>query len=94
MASERVIWKFGLDGHDPVVAMPAGGEVVAFDLQDGRPTLWAKVDPASPRVPRRFHVVGTGWEFAEPVVYRGMVQTAGGLVWHLLEDDLVPPAVD
>lgn len=86
MSEKRTIWKFGLDGHDPVLAMPAGAEVVVFDMQDGRATLWAVVDPAAPRSPRRFHVVGTGWEFEYPVAYRGMAQTPTGLVWHLLEE--------
>jgi hypothetical protein len=86
MNEKRTIWKFGLEGHDPVLAMPAGAEVVSFDLQDGQATLWAMVDPAAPRVQRRFHVVGTGWVFESPVTYRGMVQMPNGLVWHLLED--------
>lgn len=86
MIEKRTIWKFVLDGPDPVLAVPAGAEVVAFDLQDDRLAVWAMVDPAAPRAQRRFHVVGTGWEFEYPVIYRGMVQTSNGLVWHLLED--------
>lgn len=86
MNEKRTIWKFGLDGPDPVLAMPAGGEVVAFGLQDERLAAWVMVDPSAPRVQRRFHVVGTGWQFEYPVIYRGMVQTSNGLVWHLLED--------
>lgn len=86
MSEKRTIWKFVLDGHDPVLAMPYGAEVVSFDMQDGRATLWAMVTPAAARVQRRFHVVGTGWEFEYPVTYRGMAQTPTGLVWHLLEE--------
>lgn len=86
MTAKRTIWKFGLDGHHTVLTMPAGAEVVSFDLQDGHATLWAMVDPAAPRVERRFHVVGTGWEFDASVIYRGMAQTPTGLVWHLLEE--------
>lgn len=86
MTEKRTIWKFALEGFDPVLEIPAGGEVVAVDLQDGRLTMWAMVDPTEPRVQRQFHVVGTGETFDHPASYRGTVQMPNGLVWHLLED--------
>lgn len=87
MSDTRTIWKFVLDGPNPNVAMPAGAQVVAFGEQDGRLTLWAAVDPTAPRVPRRFTVVGTGWEFPATAKHLGTVQAPNGLVWHLMELD-------
>lgn len=83
----RQIWKFPIEGHDPVLEMPEGAKVVGFGQQGGQPVMWASVNPGAERVRRRFHVVGTGWDFNASWTYLGMVQMPNGLVWHLLEED-------
>lgn len=86
MSEKRTIWKFTLDSPDPVIELPAGAQVVEFASQHGHLCMWAVVDPAAPRVKRRFHIVGTGHEFEAWWSYLSTARMASGLVWHLLAE--------
>lgn len=84
----KQVWKFPLPVTGVnVITMPAHAEVLAFQLQDTAPTIWAKVDPIMMKMPRKFFLAGTGWDLPPDNVlkaYHGTVQ-AHGLVWHLFE---------
>jgi hypothetical protein len=86
VTEKRTIWKFPIEGMDPVLSMPESAEVVGFGQQDGGLVVWAIVDPEEFVRRRAFHVVGTGWDIDPGLTHRGMVQMPNGLVWHLLEE--------
>lgn len=55
------IWKFPLEVTDEqIVRMPAGSTILAVQVQQGTPCLWAKVDPESEQYDRRIFIHGTG----------------------------------
>lgn len=84
----NTMWKFEPEGMDPVIEMPDGAIIQAVGHQYGALVFWARVDPSAVRVLRRFHVVGTGWDFDASHDYLGMAQFPNGVVWHLLEEKL------
>jgi hypothetical protein len=81
------IWKFPLGYADDVItiAMPEGAAVLHVAMQDGRPHLWARVDPAAPKVLRHFRWAGTGHNLTNDVgEHLGTWTQAGDqLVFHL-----------
>ena len=89
-----VIWKWqfflgpGL-GSEHRLEMPLGAKVLTVAVQNGLPTLWARVpDADAPRELRRFVFVGTGneGELRASDEYLGTVQLAEGrLVLHIFE---------
>lgn len=89
----RAVWKFPLEITDyQTIEMPAGAQILSFDVQGVSPEymapcLWALVAPAMPREKRTFQMVGTGHQLPdEPGKFIGTVVTYGGtLVWHLFE---------
>jgi hypothetical protein len=87
-SSSSAVWKYSLAIQDVVeILLPEGAEVLCVAMQEGRPWLWARVDPKGPLRPRRFRVAGTGHEL-EPYVdrYIGTFQMLGGtLVFHVFE---------
>jgi hypothetical protein len=86
----RTIWKFPVAvTDDPVIRMPAGAQLLRFDLQDDVPTLWALVDDSSPVEDRTFRLAGTGHpldELRRNARYIGTVLMSAGLVLHLFEN--------
>ncbi|PXY33590.1 hypothetical protein BAY59_10945 [Prauserella coralliicola] len=91
------VWKFPLklvDEHGnvtdrPIITMPKKAVLLALQLQNDVPTVWALVDTDSDVERRRFLVVGTGqplpndgyqWAYA----YLGTWQQ-NGFVFHLFE---------
>ncbi len=85
MATNQV-WKYplALQVGDQPLELPEAAEVVHFNMQAGRPTLWALVNPDNRRLPRTFLVVGTGHPVPENTAYRGTCLD-GAFVWHLFE---------
>ncbi len=85
------IRKFALTFPGPT-PMPAGAKILAVGAQDGRPYLWALVNPEAPFVTRDLLVLGTGHD-AENAVWRPFLGTIhgveGGLVLHVFDED--PP---
>lgn len=85
MSDTRTIWKFGVDEK---VLMPRGSQILCIQTQDGKPRIWALVDPEVTQICRRFEIAGTGTEIEKAVglfFYVGTWQTATGFVWHLFD---------
>lgn len=91
----KTIWKFSIPGtlDDDVniaISMPDGAEILTLQMQDGKPVLWAIVDPYAPHERRYFKVVGTGQKHEQPLTwftksaYVATVQERH-LVWHIFE---------
>lgn len=69
-----------------ILDMPEGAEPLAVQMQDGTPTMWAKVHPDAQIVERRFYVCGTGHD-----IHPGAGRHVGtfqvlGMVFHVFED--------
>lgn len=80
------VHKYTLDGtgHNKLM-IPAGGEVLTAQMQDGRIRLWVKVNDKQIPVPRHFYVEGTGWQIEDiPLEYIATVQQLE-FVWHVFE---------
>lgn len=82
------VWKFVIADPETPVVMPEGAEVLHVGEQRGSVCIWALVDPAAPKVERRFVVAPTGGivppyrgRFLGSVLYAG-----GALVFHVWED--------
>ncbi len=81
----REIWKFPLEITDrQIVSMPRMHDFLTVQLQNGKPVLWAIVQPKSDREEVRIYCVGTG--NGESVLYDcprylGTVQITP-FVWH------------
>lgn len=85
----NTIWKYILELKDiQDVKMPFGANVLNAQLQDGKITLWAKVQSFNSPEPRRFIINGTGHELNdEGDIYIGTVQQLP-FVWHIFERPL------
>ena len=81
------IWKFPLFVSDEQsVDMPADAAILAVQVQNGVPCIWALVGPSFAPEPRTFRMVGTGHEFDGNGKHVGTFQLASGaLVFHLFE---------
>jgi hypothetical protein len=54
------VWKFTLALTDEqTIVIPQDAECLHVGMQDGRPCLWARVDPDSPDEEMSIRVVGT-----------------------------------
>lgn len=70
------------------VRMPAGARVIAVQVQDGDPVMWAVLDENAFDFTRTFRVVGTGQSFDDCHLCKhvGTFQLEGGaFVGHLFE---------
>lgn len=65
--------------------MPEGAWILAAQMQNGKPFLWASVDTDNPTKTRYFEIIGTGHEY-DPGG-KGYITTfqQEELVWHLFE---------
>lgn len=87
------VWKFPLDKKINgiiTVDIPKGGEILAVQVQNGRPHIWVLVNPQAEEESRYFEAYGTGHNIlcAESIKrnYIGTFQLAdGALVFHLFE---------
>lgn len=84
------VYKYPLDIQDEVVViMPKGARVLSIQVQNGRPCLWAAVDPREMTLEeRRFRIAGTGHPIQDDVVdgFIGTIQLYDGkLVFHVFE---------
>lgn len=87
----RTIHKYPLTPGLTNVLMPAGGEALTVQVQDGIPMLWARVDTDIGRVTRRVFAVPTGASLDElgPMArYIATVQIPAviPLVFHVFEE--------
>jgi len=84
------VYKYPLDIQDEVVVMmPKGARVLSVQVQNGRPCLWAAVDPNKMTLEERwFRIAGTGYPVEDSIIenYIGTVQMyEGKLVFHVFE---------
>ena len=81
----RTIHKYAFEVTDDVVIeMPAGAEVLAVQVQNGSPCVWAEVDTDAPMQKRTFRVAGTGHPLDLDRVWRrhvGTFQLRGGRLY-------------
>lgn len=89
---DRRVWKFVIHDFSGVndILTPLAAKVVLFDMQNGKFHVWFEVNPHSPTVERRLHVVGTGHTVPRFAIHRGSLQHEG-FVWHLYEARLAAP---
>jgi hypothetical protein len=87
--ARRVIYKHQIeltDGPQVIEVRGPGAQILDFQIQHGRLTIWTMEnyrsddDPAELRV----QVLGTGSEVEDGWAYVGTVQS-GTFVWHLME---------
>ncbi len=57
-------------------------QVLAFQVQDGIPTVWVEIDENLPYRNIEFQIIGTGWNFNSfGYTYLNTIQLHG-FVWH------------
>lgn len=83
----KKIFKYGplSFGETNSFDLPEVFHVVHFGLQDGRMYFWAEIDTQEGQYPRKFAVIGTGWDVPEGHMHLGTAQE-GSYVWHLYEN--------
>jgi len=85
------IWEFRIHITDkPLVAIPEEHEILCFQVQEGRPYIWALINRNSPIIQKRFRLLGTGNPIDANINltskdYIGTIQL-GVFVWHLFEN--------
>jgi hypothetical protein len=70
------------------IYLPKRHEVLAVQMQHGKPYMWVEVDETTEKEKCRFHIIGTGnpYEDEKHYLYIGTFQMYDGeLVWHLFE---------
>ena len=86
----QTIWKYAVPPMFSTfdLELPAGAKVLAVQLQDGRPQIWAQVDPGNLSVTRHFWSFGTGHGLPDDIDEKQYVGTYQdlGLVWHVYVD--------
>ena len=84
--SQRVIWKWPLSVADSqMVDMHRVRQLLTVQLQDGKPTLWAVINPFTVKQQVEIRCYGTGNGNPSPEdAYLGTVQI-NGFVWHFFE---------
>ena len=80
----RTVWKLQIPIFQSHFSLPVGATVVAFQMQNGTPCLWADVETAAAPETRVFKIFGTGHQVPEGAIYVGTLQD-GDLVWHCFE---------
>lgn len=83
------IWRFEIPIQDDIrLEMPQGAEVLTFQVQAGKPMIWARVRADAPSVTRRLRLAGTGHPLngAADAPHVGSTQLHdGALVFHLFD---------
>lgn len=88
---DKTIWKFELEVTDnQVIEMPIGSELLTVQVQNGKPCLWALVNPTKNKEKRFIEMFGTGHEIHYDMGisrnYLGTLQFHDGLlIVHVFE---------
>jgi len=80
----KTIYKYELRSQDASMKLPKGAEILTVQIQDGRPMIWALVDPENVLVDRFISIVGTGWQVEDNTKYICTFME-GYFVWHVFE---------
>jgi hypothetical protein len=86
-ASMITIHKYQFEIADSIeIEMPIHSDILSIQLQNNKPTMWAKIDTSLQMAKRIFLVFGTGHEMSSVFDYRhiGTLQV-NGHVWHIFE---------
>lgn len=79
----RLIYKYPIEIRDwQQITVHEGAQPLAFQLQDGIPTLWCIVDTEAPKALMSLMIAGTGHEINGDWNFIGTIQQ-DGFVWHL-----------
>lgn len=88
----KTIWKFPIEITDDIIlSMPKDAEIISLQVQDGKPVMWAMVDPEEEKVERHFEMFGTGHPietgFGINRKFIGTIQVVVGvwLAFHVFE---------
>lgn len=85
----KSIWKFQIETTDTQsIQMPIGSEILCVQTQNGKPCIWAMVDPEKQKEFRNLEIFGTGHTINDKIdrIYIGTYQLNGGaLVFHVFE---------
>lgn len=86
MEKAMVIWKYQvIIEHEVLINLPEEHRILSIQAQDGYMTVWAMVDPESPKVDKTLYVYGTGHPInSDGKTFISTVQL-NGLVWHVFE---------
>ena len=69
------------------ITLPQDAEIVYFDMQDGTPCIWARVEPfGTVQRVRHFWIIGTGFDIKDNLKHVGTA-LHGAFVWHLFEQE-------
>ena len=94
------VWKYPLlsgstlrhdkgDALQVTLEMPEAAKPLTVQIQNGRPTMWALVDPEASKEKRMFAIIGTGIDLPKTMkhfAYVGTFQLEDkGLVFHVFE---------
>lgn len=82
------IYKYQFDIADSVkIKMPLNAEILSVQVQNGIPTLWARVDTDNSIAIHTLLIFGTGHEIPIPfteAIHIGTIQL-NGFVWHIFK---------
>lgn len=80
----KTIYKYELRSQDAIMKLPKEAEILTVAIQDGRPMMWALVDPENVLEDRFIYTVGTGWQVEDNMKYI-CTYIEGYFVWHVFE---------
>ncbi len=86
------IYKYALlksGSHSAIqIALPIDTKIISVQYQNETITMWAIVDTDAEVFPRRFWILGTGWDFPEGVALNHLATVLDrfGYVWHIFEE--------
>jgi len=80
----KSIWKFQLEVEDiQLVEMPVNAEILTLQVQNGRPCIWALVNPDEEKIKIGIEIYGTGHTIPEANRrYIGTFQLKGRLLGY------------
>jgi hypothetical protein len=84
----RKIWKYRLEIKNQFeLEMPKDALILAVQVQDDMPCIWAMVNPANDTEIRTFRIIRTGHSIADgPLNHIGTFQLQGGaFIGHVFE---------
>ncbi len=80
-----VIYKYRLPAEQAAeIEIPSGAHILSLQMQEGVPTIWARVNPNAAPVKRIIYVLPTGLPHDpfDDQYYLGTLQFTGGMVLH------------
>lgn len=84
------VYKYPVEICDvQTIHLPVGAQIISVQVQNGKPYIWACINPSVEIEPRLFRLYGTGHniEGTNVLKFVGTFQLLGGrLVYHLFEE--------